>query len=71
MTSNDAFRNGPAVVFRERTVQHLRMLNQKKLRSMSEFLTEKEIQGIMERRNRILSHVDQLITEKGVGKVLF
>lgn len=71
MTSNDAFRNGPVVVFRERTIQHLRTLNEKKLRSMSEFLSEKEIRGIMVRRERILSHVDQLILENGADNVLF
>ena len=71
MTSNDAFRNGPAVVFRKRTIDHLRMLNGEKLRSMSEFLSEKEIRGIMERRNRILAHVDQLILENGADNVLF
>ena len=71
ITSNDAFKNGPVVVFRKRTIDHLRNLESKDLRALSEFITEKEIQGILERKERILQQVDQLIAQNGAEQVIF
>lgn len=71
MTDYPAFRNStPVDKIRSATLQRLKQLSWNDLKHLREFISEKEIRGILARRDGIVRYFEKLILERGRTAVL-
>ena len=71
LTTKTAFGDLGVSKFRLSTYRHLKALTFQKLNAHNEFLSQKDISQILERKNKLLEDIDLLIEDNGFSTVIF
>lgn len=71
LNQTDAFGLGPINVFRRSTFEALKRLNKDAFSPLREFLSEREISQILQRRDQIISYIENKIRSNGIEATLY